>query len=494
MSSGRHSLAPRALATVLLCAVCPALLAHMGPVNLDLFGGWLRPMSLSFDVVDGQHVACTLVLNRSGLGLFFAREAGSARKAADKMWALEFFRRSLAVRANGLPCPVEWVDDSCDIVQEELTQEELEEMGVYEDGEPAQTRISQVTYTVNVRYALPEQTIKLEIEWLDTSVAARLSRHFENLRLTIEDADRDAEEYGAFSTSGDMSAEDLARFAGLAAELSEAPRVLAMLTRGLKTQNLYFSEGAWRHTWIEPPALVAVVAQGVWELDPDKPSIDAVHGPRLTASSALFALLALVAACWPGLGNRVRWPAFMLMLLLALTGARYGKAVLWCPQADTGTQGRAALSALADSEKLDVFRRLHRNIYSSFNFDTEDDIYTALEQSVAGQFLERVYADVYTTMTLRENGQAAVFAVDDIAAVECRLLPDDSKNAPPGAFGVFYRWIVDGRIGHWGHVHRRKNEYAAEYLLAPVEGFWKIVDTRLLSQERLEDSQSNGSN
>jgi len=46
-------------------------------------------------------------------------------------------------------------------------------------------------------------------------------------------------------------------------------------------------------------------------------------------------------------------------------------------------------------------------------------------------------------------------------------------------------WNVAGSVGHWGHIHRRRNRYEAELLVEPVDGAWKITGLELLAEERL---------
>jgi hypothetical protein len=44
---------------------------------------------------------------------------------------------------------------------------------------------------------------------------------------------------------------------------------------------------------------------------------------------------------------------------------------------------------------------------------------------------------------------------------------------------------VDGSVGHWGHIHRRRNQYDAELIIRTIDGVWKITDLEVLSEQRL---------
>jgi hypothetical protein len=40
-------------------------------------------------------------------------------------------------------------------------------------------------------------------------------------------------------------------------------------------------------------------------------------------------------------------------------------------------------------------------------------------------------------------------------------------------------------VGHWGHIHQRKNAYDAFLSIEPIEGIWKITNLELLNEKRL---------
>ena len=43
-----------------------------------------------------------------------------------------------------------------------------------------------------------------------------------------------------------------------------------------------------------------------------------------------------------------------------------------------------------------------------------------------------------------------------------------------------------GTVGHWGHIHGRKNLYDALITLGIVDGAWKIVGLELLEEKRID--------
>ena len=48
------------------------------------------------------------------------------------------------------------------------------------------------------------------------------------------------------------------------------------------------------------------------------------------------------------------------------------------------------------------------------------------------------------------------------------------------------RWIVSGSVGHWGHVHTRRNQYEGEILLRAVDGYMKIGGLDVTDETRVD--------
>lgn len=133
----------------------------------------------------------------------------------------------------------------------------------------------------------------------------------------------------------------------------------------------------------------------------------------------------------------------------------------------------------AEAER--VFRRLHRNIYTAFDQRSPDAIYDVLARSVDGPLLDEIYNEVYDSLILREDDGVRI-TITEVAQQSVEVLPAPVGD---GGFAVKARWRVVGEVAHWGHGHRRVNQYSARYTLAPREGGqWRIVSTELLEQSR----------
>jgi hypothetical protein len=63
-------------------------------------------------------------------------------------------------------------------------------------------------------------------------------------------------------------------------------------------------------------------------------------------------------------------------------------------------------------------------------------------------------------------------------------VPEDTT--PAGGFVYRCRWSVAGSVGHWGHVHRRINQYDAVFTVEPVDGQWRIAAIDLREEKRVD--------
>jgi len=136
---------------------------------------------------------------------------------------------------------------------------------------------------------------------------------------------------------------------------------------------------------------------------------------------------------------------------------------------------------LTDAEAVETFTKLHGNIYRAFDYETEDDIYDALSQSVEGVLLDRIYTEVFQSLIRQEDG-GAVAKVQKVDIVSCEALSNPSN---PDEYAIASRWRVHGFVEHSGHVHSRLNEYQARYTMAARGENWKITGVQVNEQARL---------
>jgi len=139
----------------------------------------------------------------------------------------------------------------------------------------------------------------------------------------------------------------------------------------------------------------------------------------------------------------------------------------------------------AEAQAQAIFASLHSNIYRAFDYQSEEAIYETLAQSVQGSLLPEIYRKIYRSLILQEEG-GAICKVQKVQILGSEVLgPESEARRDAATFRVACRWRVHGIVEHWGHVHRRVNQYAAVYTLAPSEGAWKFSDVRITALERV---------
>jgi hypothetical protein len=178
-----------------------------------------------------------------------------------------------------------------------------------------------------------------------------------------------------------------------------------------------------------------------------------------------------------------RWP---LLALLLASGAlalreprRRGVAAALALLLVVSAFWLARDAALSQDRARSVVAGLLHNVYRAFDFRAEDAIYDTLDRSVVGDLLEQIYLETRKGLELASQGGARA-RVKELEVEELSAEPWEQ-----GGFEATATWNVAGAVGHWGHVHERRNRYRAELRVVPVDGVWKLVALDILEEERL---------
>ncbi|MGI9245035.1 MAG: hypothetical protein ACR2RV_29800, partial [Verrucomicrobiales bacterium] len=121
------------------------------------------------------------------------------------------------------------------------------------------------------------------------------------------------------------------------------------------------------------------------------------------------------------------------------------------------------------------------NVYRSFDFRQEEEVYDMLAKSVDGPLLESTYLETRRGLILQNQGGARA-KVNEFELAELAPTALDRGDG----FAVEADWVVGGSVGHWGHIHQRRNRYQADLTVEPVAGEWKITEMEVTSEERTE--------
>ena len=194
----------------------------------------------------------------------------------------------------------------------------------------------------------------------------------------------------------------------------------------------------------------------------------------LVAAGTLLALAPRL-----GRGKPVGFAACALATVLALFLRDVGRVDVAVPW------GRVMVPD--EARAREVFEELHGGIYLAFSARSEAEIYDLLAACVGPGILDELYADVYESLILRGEG-GAVCKIGGVEVLEGEVHLPEGETVVPG-WEVVWRWRVHGLVTHWGHVHRRVNEYRARYAVASFDGAWKIAGAETLEHRRIEDGE-----
>lgn len=167
--------------------------------------------------------------------------------------------------------------------------------------------------------------------------------------------------------------------------------------------------------------------------------------------------------------------AYLLLLVLLITG------ILLYPYFRISITEKIPTTMISSEEESTIIlQNLIKNIYRGFEFKNEEDIYDKLALTLEGELLNDIYLETRKSMQFAEQGGAKAKVVD------VRIVQIISK--PMEELGLKYlcTWRAYGTVEHWGHKHNRINEYQAEIIVKPIDGFWKITNIDLIEEKRVQ--------
>jgi len=133
---------------------------------------------------------------------------------------------------------------------------------------------------------------------------------------------------------------------------------------------------------------------------------------------------------------------------------------------------------ISDDRAEEIVSALLHNVYRAFDYRDEEPIYDTLAHSVSGDLLTSTYLETRRGLELASQGGARA-KVKDIEML------DVAAEREGAGFRARSTWNVAASVGHWGHIHQRRNQYVAELTVEPVDGVWKITRMELIQEERL---------
>ncbi len=243
--------------------------------------------------------------------------------------------------------------------------------------------------------------------------------------------------------------------------------VVFALDAVLKTQfSRFIEDNTFR--WASPTKVELPTIEEILAESPAAPPA------RIPVSAIVCGVLAaVVTVCgkrW--IGATVALIAAATLLTVAFVTWRTGSVEL----------PRSATVTLPPHVADDVFRRLHANVFRAFDYYHESDVYDALAKSVSGSLLRELYLQLRQSLEVKEQG-GAVARIDRVEIVDGQPTSVDLAGGQ-ASFGYRCRWNLIGTVEHWGHIHRRTNQYDGEFQIHLVDGSWKITKMQTLDEQQ----------
>jgi hypothetical protein len=170
-------------------------------------------------------------------------------------------------------------------------------------------------------------------------------------------------------------------------------------------------------------------------------------------------------------------------LLLGFTAILLAGSILLYPILKIAVARPSVMAPeLSKQEAVVILENLLKNIYRSFDFREEDDVYDRLATSVSGNLLTDIYLQNRKSLVVTQAGGAQA------RVKEVKILDVAVNRLDDRPLGLVFRakWTAMGTVGHWGHIHTRKNQYEANITVEPLEAAWKITGLELLEEKRID--------
>jgi len=137
---------------------------------------------------------------------------------------------------------------------------------------------------------------------------------------------------------------------------------------------------------------------------------------------------------------------------------------------------------LNDEQAQQLLQALLKNVYRAFDFRDESDVYDKLALSVEGDLLTDIYLQNRKSFAVQKAGGAQAKVKDvDIQHAQAERQAGDTPT-----YAIRGQWTATGTVGHWGHVHTRRNQYDAIVTVKADQGDWKISGLELLEEQRID--------
>ena len=218
-------------------------------------------------------------------------------------------------------------------------------------------------------------------------------------------------------------------------------------------------------------------------------ALPTVHRTEVAGSLGDLSIPVVSVLCLAGFLGATGWTlskrrrARPLRLPLALGALCLASAAAAYPLARVSVERPALLAAELTAEQARALLQvLLRNVYRAFDFRAEEDVYDKLAVSVAGDQLAELYLQNRRSFAIQQAGGAQA----KVQSVEVGDAVAERQPGQPLSYAIRADWTAQGSVGHWGHVHTRRNRYDAVVRVSAIDGAWKITGLEVRDEQRVD--------
>jgi len=214
---------------------------------------------------------------------------------------------------------------------------------------------------------------------------------------------------------------------------------------------------------------------------------DTLGDVKIPLGSILFAVAILPVGWRLRVARREGKP---LVTLSVVTLVLLGGALVSYPYTQVSV-ARPALMAghLDDAQAQQLLQALLKNVYRAFDFRDESDVYDKLALSIEGDLLTDIYLQNRKSFAVQKAGGAQA----KVKEVDIQHAQAEWQAGAIPTYAIRGQWTATGTVGHWGHVHTRRNQYDAIVTVKADQGGWKISGLELLEEQRIDPAASAAS-
>ena len=137
-----------------------------------------------------------------------------------------------------------------------------------------------------------------------------------------------------------------------------------------------------------------------------------------------------------------------------------------------------------ENEFKNYLKEIHSNIYSTFGYSDDNEIYNCLAYTFEGEELDKQFYEFLKNIRdLEKQGYS-----NHIKSIEYEKLNIEKRSKKK--IRIFMKWKVEALVKHVLHEHDRIGIYEAIYTLKPIASSeWKIIKSQIINSERIISPQ-----